>query len=116
LAFFGALGFAAIDYWLNREEEEFSDVILDKLYYFGAISLGWLSHLFADFGFTKYNDREGTILSLTSKQLYAFDNIMGLLVAVILGTIIWFEIKDKPKQDQAVGRLYRLQKPPSEIS
>ncbi|MFX0181462.1 MAG: metal-dependent hydrolase [Candidatus Hodarchaeota archaeon] len=109
LAFIAALLLAVYDYW-RHHPKNIPDVIFDKLYYFGAFTLGWLSHLIADFGFTEYETQEGFLLSLTSMQLNVLDNVMGLVVALVLGAIIWVEIKDKPEKDQAVGKFYRHQK------
>lgn len=100
IAFICALLLAVYDYG-RKKQDPLPEVVLDKLYYFGAFTVGWLTHLIADFGFTGYEDQKGMILDLTWDHLYILDNLMGLLVAVFLGAIIWFEIRDKPRKTEA---------------
>lgn len=99
---------ALYDNW--RIKVKLSWAIYDKLLYFGAFTVGWLSHLIADFGFTDYETQKGLILSLTHVQLEILNNVMGFVVAAVLGVIIWIEIRDKPHQTLPVGKFYRLQK------
>jgi membrane-bound metal-dependent hydrolase YbcI (DUF457 family) len=108
LAFVGVLLLVVYDFSRNKQDSP-KEIILDKFYYFGAFTVGWLTHIIADFGFTEYEDQNGMLLSLNWEHLYILDNLMGLLVAVFLGAIIWFEIKDKPRKTEAVGRFHRLQ-------
>ncbi len=99
----------AVYEYKRKKQDSFSEVMLDKFYYFGAFAIGWLTHLIADFGFTSYDGQKGAILDLTWDHLFILDNLMGLLVAIFLGVIIWFEIRDKPLRTDAVGRFYRFQ-------
>ena len=99
-----------IGYDIRSKEETLSDAAFDKSLYFGAFVVGWASHLIFDFGFTKYETQEGLFISLSFVQLEVIENVMGLVVALILGLIIWLEVRDKPKQSEPVGRFNRLEK------
>jgi hypothetical protein len=81
-----------------------NDAIIDKLYYVVAFSIGWLTHWIADFGFTDYQNQEGFLISLNNLQLEILNNVMAVFVAIVLGAIIWLEIRDKPERDLPVGK------------
>jgi hypothetical protein len=84
--------------------------IYDKLLYVGAFSIGWLTHLIADFGFTDYQGTKGIFYSATELQLEILDQVMGFALAFVLGAIIWFEVKDKEKPGEKKGSiLYRAE-------
>ena len=102
IAFIAFMLLAGLD--ITRGSLSTNEAILDKLYYVGAFSLGWLTHYIADFGFTEYQDQKGFFISLTNLQLEILNNVMALFVAIVLGAIIWLEIRDKPNRDIPVGK------------
>ena len=81
--------------------------IYDKLLYVGAFSVGWLTHLITDFGFTDFQGTKGILYSASALQLEILDQVMGFAVAFVLGLIIWIEIKDK---EPGSNKLYRTEK------
>jgi hypothetical protein len=97
-----AVGLVTYDKFQRDKPGKVSEFVYDKALYLGAMSIGWLSHLIVDFSMTDFNGDEGWIYSLSLTQIWYLDNIMGFITAIILGSIILFEVRERKKTAETV--------------
>jgi hypothetical protein len=93
--------FTAYDKYKRADSSKLSDYVFDKTLYLGVMLIGWFSHLVMDFGLTDFHAK-AWFYTMTGREVWYLDNILGLVTALILGSIIWFEVKERKKTAETV--------------